>query len=1690
MNYHTNKRGHRVLSLLMAVMMILSLLSTTVLAAQPTAYRDPAEHWMSAGNRTSELDVNAVTTKESFPCYACGQTTSFTVWRTPEYTKDGKSSLTHNVLYSDGTTVDGQNTGSILLGTPGANATYTGYHWTKSCCDVCGTLNSNISTSLYGFGKNVYILYDCAVGFMEDLDETIAYEPADSTYHTKIVDGGDYCQFCFGTNHTHSSSLEKHSFNTKVLAQLDKQRFAIVKKCSVCGYTETEYVAAKCVVANYYGKVDGQAHTLLITDLSESGVRTQIRYGDSADNCTQATPPSYTEEGQYTVYYQVTYTYENTEMTENGVAYVWLHDETAKDPAHGFPGYDPHDHDPNGPSNTVHHTINIDVNSPLHQYTFLDTVPPTCSTLGYDRYLCPICGAIELRNYVQAKEHTYQTVVIREADCEHEGKTLKICHSCGEVKEIITPKVEHHYTITTVPATCTDPGYTVKECSVCGDRVITNITAVKGHTFISTVAAPTCTTGGHTHHVCKDCGESYIDSYTEALGHRWDDGTVIKTPTCNETGLIEYGCLNCGVTKLEELNGDGTSHSILSATFHVNNNVNAGNSGHSYSSDVTAPTCTEMGYTTFTCVDCGDSYKGDYTDPTGHNYKTAVTKPTCTTLGYTTYTCGSCGDSYKSDYVEMLGHNYKAVVTAPTCTEGGYTTFTCSRCGDSYVANYTAALGHDWKKPVKLADSTCNSEGVLEYDCSRCDAHYHEAISAKGHNPGPAATCLNPQTCQDCGAVLAPATGHAYKAVVTKPTCTALGYTTYTCANCGDSYKTEYVEMLGHDYKAEVTAPTCTEGGFTTFTCARCGDSYVANYTDPLGHDWQEPVKLADSTCNSEGVLEYDCSRCDAHYHEAISAKGHKPGPAATCVNPQTCQDCGAVLAPAADHSYQAVVTAPSCTRMGYTTYTCSACGDSYKSDYVELLGHDYTAEVTPPTCTKGGYTTYTCSRCGDSYVDDYIDPLGHAWNEPVTLADSTCNSDGVKLYECSRCDAHYHEAISAKGHKPGSKATCINPQTCQDCGAVLAPATGHRFKAVVTAPTCLDMGYTTYICTACGENYKSDYVKMMGHDYVAEVTLPTCTEGGYTTYTCSRCGDSYVADFTEALGHNWDKGTKIADAACKSEGVLEHHCTRCDEKYLEAISPKGHNPGPAATCTDPQLCQDCGAVLAAPKGHSYQSVVTAPTCTEMGFTTYTCDKCGDSYSADYTNPTGHKSSDWVIDREPTLEQEGFRHKCCLTCGLDLVNETIQKLYRTSTTDNKGEATVNGYLVIVTDTDSKDPITNATVTWNEDGTISIRLPDGRLLDYGDKTTVSVYLAKDKSPVKDITIYITDKNSNYAPDATDENGQVTVPDESGNTGGEGNITFGGKDADADPFTINVIVLDGTNGRPIDGADVTIGKTGTITVVLPDGLDMDPNHPIIIKVLDQNGRPITDRIIVIKGDKDKETGKTDENGTLTVPVTDVTERHGVYILGYPDGTFGPARQMTRAEAAAIFARLLAEKKDDAIPATATTKFADVSANAWYAGYVKYLSNYGVIYGTGNDTFAPDRSITRAEFVAMAVRFFDAYGNGNAKIMEQYAEFTDVSSGYWAAEYIKDAAIHGWIKGYEDGTFRADRNIARCEVVAIVNRLLDRVADQEYVDSNLRTLNTFTDMKKDHWAYYEVMESANAHIAHLNGSETWSK
>ena len=136
MNHCIKGNGKRVTALFLVLVLAFSMFSTTAFAAQEDNYHDPAEHWLSAINRTNELDANAVVTQETFTCAICKQATSFQVWRTPEYTRNGETAMTRNVRYSDGTLVGGEGTGAVMDGTPGKDAFYTGFHWTKSCCKI------------------------------------------------------------------------------------------------------------------------------------------------------------------------------------------------------------------------------------------------------------------------------------------------------------------------------------------------------------------------------------------------------------------------------------------------------------------------------------------------------------------------------------------------------------------------------------------------------------------------------------------------------------------------------------------------------------------------------------------------------------------------------------------------------------------------------------------------------------------------------------------------------------------------------------------------------------------------------------------------------------------------------------------------------------------------------------------------------------------------------------------------------------------------------------------------------------------------------------------------------------------------------------------------------------------------------------------------------------------------------------------------------------------------------------------------------------------------------------------------------------------------------------------------------------------------------------------------------------------
>ena len=647
----------------------------------------------------------------------------------------------------------------------------------------------------------------------------------------------------------------------------------------------------------------------------------------------------------------------------------------------------------------------------------------------------------------------------------------------------------------------------------------------------------------------------------------------------------------------------------------------------------------------------------------GHNNfdNGVVIAATCGDKGYTLYTCktSGCSYSYKDNFVNAKGHSYTSVVTAPTCTKGGYTTFTCTVCKSSYVGNNTATVAHNYvddKCTVCGLEKGSMAEGTISFSdtanrtvfntsqqvwvqngitvtndksasSSNVANYYNPArfyasssltIKAEGNitkivfdcnsssyanvlkeSIGSGATVssdkvtvtlsgnsdtfkiakLNAQVRVDSITVTCapavPSCSHANKIAIgtaTAPTCTTTGLTAgQKCADCGEVLaKQTTVAALGHSYDTEVIAPDCINGGHTTYTCSACGDSYVTN-TSALGHINSQPTleNVVNATCTEIG--EYDtvvyCSVCNVE----ISREHIEASPLG--------------------HSYSATVTVPDCTNGGYTTYTCSVCGDSYVGNYTSALGHNYDAVVTAPDCINGGYTTYICN-CGDSYVGDYTTALGHTTVSDTELA-PTCTTTGLTY------GAH-----------------------CSACGEVLVAqeivdALGHKYDAIVTAPDCTNGGYTTYTCSTCGDSYVADEVAALGHtEVIDEVVDPTCSEVGYTTYSCSICGDSYVADEVAALGHSEIIDVAVAPT-CTTTGLTEgKHCSVCNEvlvaqKTVDAL------------------------------GHSYDKVVTTPTCTEDGYTTYTCTGCKDIFVADEVAATGHEWTDATTESPKTCEKCG-----------------------------------------------------------------------------------------------------------------------------------------------------------------------------------------------------------------------------------------------------------------------------------------------------------------------------------------------------------------------------------------------------------------------------------------------------------------
>lgn len=228
-----------------------------------------------------------------------------------------------------------------------------------------------------------------------------------------------------------------------------------------------------------------------------------------------------------------------------------------------------------------------------------------------------------------------------------------------------------------------------------------------------------------------------VDDLTEGIYYIWSaDDDVIESGILAELTFrvnegAPYGDNIIDIEVVECSNVSEKDVSIEASDAKINVLCDHAYNPDKFVASVTPPTCTEAGYTTYTCS-CGASYKADYVAPIAHSFAKSITPATCSSIGYTTYTC-DCGFSYVADYELPLAHDYDAVVTAPDCVEYGYTTYTCD-CGHSYVGDYVKPNGHTYLSVT--VDSTCSTMGYTVYTCACGETYKGDYKAVSGHNYG------------------------------------------------------------------------------------------------------------------------------------------------------------------------------------------------------------------------------------------------------------------------------------------------------------------------------------------------------------------------------------------------------------------------------------------------------------------------------------------------------------------------------------------------------------------------------------------------------------------------------------------------------------------------------------------------------------------------------------------------------------------------------------------------------------------------------------------------------------------------------------------------------------------------------------------------------------------------------------------
>ena len=683
-----------------------------------------------------------------------------------------------------------------------------------------------------------------------------------------------------------------------------------------------------------------------------------------------------------------------------------------------------------------------------------------------------------------------------------------------------------------------------------------------------------------------------------------------------------------------------------------------------------------------------------------HTYIEVTSSATCDTNGSAVVKCSveKCGYVAKTVTLPKTGHTLvrnTAGDKAATCTEKGWYSYKCDNAGCTYTEIVeVSALGHNYSETAEeITTPTCTENGSKKYECSRCDAAIVTEIPALGHS--------------------------FTETTVVAPTCTDKGYTIKSCSNseCSEKYVVadSFTDAANHKWSEweTVTPATNDSDGLKKHICtvANCGAVEYAPIP-MLGHQWNDGEVKTAATCEATGVKEYTCIKencpvCNgtpATYTEVIPALGHKMASKAVsgdCLVPSytewTCgNNCGhayiTVTGTADGHNYEATETEmATCDADGEISYKCKDCGAEY-TEVTPKLGHNYETSKVDATCTTSGYTLYTCkNNTAHTYKEFNSEPNGHslgAWT--VTLA-PTDIADGTKERGCSECNYKEIQIIPALIHKmveaENVAATCTTEghitykcslthegysEACTYSYTVTLPAVAHSLITEKSEPNCDKDGF---IRTKCN-NDACDYVKeikieKLGHNWDDGVTTPsTCQKQGNILYTCLRCGGTKTV-MLELAQHTMVLDTEASKAAtCTSRGYETYKCSADGCTYGYSIlgdKPTGHQKTKvettASTCKmsgmKKTICEDCNTILSVEvlplAEHTYSSTVKAPTCTEMGYTVYACDVCGNTYKDDYKSTVPHNFDETITENvtivDATCTTDGSKTVKCKDCA-------------------------------------------------------------------------------------------------------------------------------------------------------------------------------------------------------------------------------------------------------------------------------------------------------------------------------------------------------------------------------------------------------------------------------------------------------